>query len=43
MRLIREMIRAILKLLDTGKIDMPLRYAQVMQSNVKIAHKKYIG
>ena len=25
------------------KIDTTLRYAQVKQSNVKSAHKKYIG
>ena len=31
------------KLLGHQKIDTTLQYAMVKQSNVKIAHKKYIG
>ena len=36
-------IEQIQKLLGHEKIDTTLQYAQVKQSNVKIAHKKYIG
>ena len=31
------------KLLGYSKIDTTLQYAMVKQSNVKIAHRKYIG
>lgn len=36
-------IEQVQKLLGHEKINTTLRYAQVKQSNVKIAHKKYIG
>lgn len=36
-------IEQVQKLLEHVKIDTTLRYAQVKQSNMKIAHKKYIG
>lgn len=36
-------IEQVQRLLGHEKIDTTLRYAQVKQSNVKSAHKKYIG
>ena len=36
-------IEQVQKLLGHEKIDTTLQYAMVKQSNVKIAHKKYIG
>ena len=36
-------IEQVQRLLGHEKIDTILRYAQVKQSNVKSAHKKYIG
>lgn len=36
-------IEQLQKLLGHQKIDTTLQYAMVKQSNVKIAHKKYIG
>ena len=36
-------IEQVQKLLGHEKIDTTLHYAMVKQSNVKLAHKKYIG
>ncbi|MBT1322076.1 site-specific integrase, partial [Mycoplasma bovis] len=36
-------IEQVQKLLGHEKVDTTLKYAMVKQSNVKIAHKKYIG
>lgn len=36
-------IEQLQKLLGHSKIDTTLQYAMVKQSNVKIAHRKYIG
>ena len=36
-------IEQVQKLLGHEKIDTTLQYAMVKQSNVKIAHQKYIG
>jgi site-specific recombinase XerD len=36
-------IEQLQKLLGHQKIDTTLQYAMVKQSNVKIAHRKYIG
>ena len=36
-------IEQLQKLLGHQKIDTTLQYAMVKQSNVKIAHKRYIG
>ena len=36
-------IEQVQKLLGHEKIDTTLGYAMVKQSNVKMAHKKYIG
>ena len=36
-------IEQVQKLLEHEKIDTTLHYAMVKQSNVKLAHKKYMG